>query len=60
MTGDPLYVVLVERDHPVRVYGWEYWCSRPFSERPANAYVIPAKDEIDAYLKAIRGELPNP
>lgn len=51
------FVVLMEDERPVRAYAWDDWANIQTNERPENCYLTIAKDEMDAYVRACRGEL---
>jgi hypothetical protein len=50
------FVVLIENDQPVEVFNWKDWVGRAIEERPENSYIVFAKDELDAFVRAQRGE----
>lgn len=41
----------------IRVWTWEQWMTQPIASRNWRSAHCYARDEIDAYLKAQRGEL---
>jgi len=55
MNGDQWFVILTENDIPVAAIPWARWSMIPTSERPQNSYVVEAKDELDAFIKASKG-----
>ena len=55
--GHYWFVALMEDNHPVRIIDWQTWLTIPVPTRPENCYMVFAKDEMDAFLKACRGEL---
>ena len=42
-----------------RVWDWDDWIQKPPLTRPENAAVVVAKDPLDAYLQALKGETIN-
>lgn len=59
-SGEELrFIVLMEDGVPVEVIDWATWVAIPYVERPLNSHFVIAKDHMDAYLKATRGELPG-
>jgi len=56
MTGERLYVVVWEDDQPARVFDWISWLHIPIPERSFDTTMVKAKDELDAYARAARGE----
>ena len=38
-----------------RVYVWREWVQIPFDERPFTTTMVRAKDELEAYRKALKG-----
>lgn len=60
MSGEPadlhLFVVVWDGDCIVRVYEWYDWVSIPVTKRPFDNTMLKAKDELDAMLRAARGE----
>lgn len=54
--GAPWFIVLLEDGHPVEAIQWKDWTARSFDERPMNAHLVFAKDEMDAFVRAQRGE----
>jgi hypothetical protein len=59
MSGDPKlwFVVLMEDGHAVRAFSWDEWIASLVSERPDNCFIVFAKDHMDAFVRANRGEL---
>jgi len=53
----PWFVVLMEDDHAVQAFTWDEWIASLVSERPDNCFVVFAKDHMDAFVRANRGEL---
>lgn len=53
----PWFVVLMEDDHVVGAFAWGEWMSIPVRERPENCFIVFAKDHMDAFMRANRGEL---
>lgn len=53
------FVALVEDGAPIRIMDWQSWCAITFNDRPENAHLVPAKDEVDAYLRFQRGDYPQ-
>lgn len=51
------FVVLMEDGCPVRAYPWDDWADIQTEDRPENCYLTIAKDEMDAFGKALRGEI---
>ena len=56
MTGERLYVVEWEDHQPVLVVEWIAWLEIPIPERPLDTTMVKAKDELDAFTRAQRGE----
>jgi hypothetical protein len=63
MTGDTTamwFVVLWEGDEAIAAIPWDDWVRRPpdyrFAAADTGACIVSAKDELDAFLKAGRGE----
>lgn len=58
--GEGMFVVEWENtEHdPVvtKVTRWDEWLRIPIMERPFNTTMVRAKDELDAYARAQRGE----
>lgn len=60
MSGDPKlwFMVLMEDNRPVEVIDWATWVNiTATGERPENSYIVFAKDHMDAFVRANRGEL---
>ncbi len=55
--GLPWFVVLMEDDRAVGSFTWDEWMETLVSERPDNCYMVRAKDHMDAFMRANRGEL---
>jgi hypothetical protein len=53
----PWFVVLMEDNHAVAAFTWDEWMDTLVSERPDNCYIVSAKDHLDAFMRANRGEL---
>lgn len=61
MSGFDGYFVVVwdtsTEEHTVaQVTRWDEWLRIPIMERPFNTTMVRAKDELDAYARATRGE----
>lgn len=56
MTGERIYVVVWEDQQPARVFEWHNWLRIPPHERPWDTTMVKAKDELDAFARAARGE----
>jgi hypothetical protein len=56
------YVAVVEYDYErqenrvASVRTWTEWITIPIEKRPLNTFVVKAKDEIEAFIKATKGE----
>lgn len=46
-----------EDDFVKRVWDWGDWVRKDIQSRPENSAVVCAKDPMEAYLKALRGEV---
>ena len=55
--GHYWFVALMEDNKPVRIIAWADWVVVPPIDRPENCYMVFGKDELDAYVKACRGEI---
>lgn len=55
--GLPWFVVLMEDGRAVGSFTWDEWVDTLVSERPDNCYIVFAKDHLDAFVRANRGEL---
>ena len=44
-------------DANIRVWTWEQWLTQPIDSRNWRSAMCDARDEIDAYTRAMRGEL---
>lgn len=53
----PWFVVLMEDECAVQAFSWDEWMETLVSERPDNCYIVFAKDHMDAFMRANRGEL---
>lgn len=51
-----LFVVVWEGNRVVSAYSWYDWLKFPVEERPFDNTMLRAKDELDAMLRAERGE----
>lgn len=61
MSGDEMFVVEWSEDwgDVVAVHKFRAWCERPIGERNWFTETVWARDEIDAYLRAKRGDTDN-
>lgn len=56
------YIAVVEPDYEHQenrvsaVYSWIDWLQIPIRERPLNTVMVRAKDELEAFLKATKGD----
>jgi hypothetical protein len=50
------FVALIEDDKPVEIIDWATWAATQTEERPENSYIVFAKDHMDAFVRAQRGE----
>lgn len=57
MTDKQWYVVLMENGHAVQAFTWDDWLATLVDSRPDNAFIVIAKDHMDAFVRANRGEL---
>jgi hypothetical protein len=58
MSGDTTklwFVAHMEEGKPIEVLDWSTWTATGIHERNDNAVLVIAKDHMDAYLKATRG-----
>ncbi len=53
---DHLHVVVWEAGRVSRAYEWYDWLKIPVEERPWDNTMLRAKDELDAMMRAERGE----
>lgn len=51
-----MYVVTWSDGQVARAYKWDDWENIPVHKRPFNCTALRAKDELDAMLRAERGE----
>lgn len=58
MNGNNCFIVLMEDGKPSVAMPSRDWIKIPHDERPDNAYLVYARDELDAFVRAQRGEIP--
>jgi hypothetical protein len=62
MVSEQHYVAVVDYDYErqenrvASVQAWNDWIASPIEERPLNTVMVKAKDEIEAFIKATKGE----
>lgn len=59
MSGEAIklwFVALMDEGKPTEVLDWSTWVASDINERDDNAVLVIAKDHMDAYLKATRGD----
>lgn len=61
MNGTNIYIAVVEFDYPsdertvVSIHEWHDWLKIPAEERPISTIMVRARDELEAYSKALKG-----
>lgn len=53
------FIVEWNKDRVERIWAPEEWYARPVSERHFDAHMLLARDELDAYTKALKLEEQN-
>lgn len=56
-TDKQWFVVLMEGGQAAEAFAWDDWVSTLVDSRPDNCYIVIAKDHMDAFIRANRGEL---
>lgn len=50
------FVAVVEDDTVVSVTPWDDWVKIPILHRPDDSFVVSGTDELNAFMRASRGE----
>ena len=59
MTGEKHWFVVEWDDaleNIIRVWDWTSWLNLPVQSRPESSAMVIARDELDAFTRAMRGE----